>query len=77
MNLFKEYKICQDVDLIHGYAYPFIYIKKLNWIKLFWKFKIPYYSYIENEDGGIKCFSSYNEALKYINQNLCQKDFTK
>ncbi len=77
MNLFKEYKICQDVDLIHGYAYPFIYIKKLNWIKLFWKFKIPYYSYIENGDGGIKCFSSYNEALKYINKNLCQKDFMK
>ena len=71
MNLLKEYKICQ------GYVYQFIYIKKLNWIKLFWKFKIPYYSYIENGDGGIKCFSSYNEALKYINQNLCQKDFTK
>ena len=77
MNLFKEYKICQDVDLIHGYAYPFIYVKKLNWIKLFWKFKIPYYSYIENEDGDIKCFNTYNEALKYISQNLRQKDFTK
>ena len=41
MSLFKEYKICQDVDLINGYVYQFIYIKKLNWIKLFWKFKIP------------------------------------
>lgn len=76
MNLFKEYKICQDVDLINGYVYQFIYVKKLNWIKLFWKFKIPYYSYVENDNGNIKFFSTYNEALNYINKNLCQKDFT-
>ena len=77
MSLFKEYKICQDVDLIHGYVYQFIYIKKLNWIKLFWKFKIPYYSYVENDNGNIKIFTTYNEALNHINKNLCQKDFTK
>lgn len=69
----KEYLICQDVDLNHGYIYPFLHIKKLNFVKLFWKLKIPFYSYIKNDSDEIRDFKTYDEALNYVRQKTLNK----